>query len=199
MNAELVSPDSPSPLFVSDHLALDFLNTEIGSGPGRMECLASDGQVMEWLRLAGLLEEVVEPVPAFRKGTLLDAALTLRNAARELLTRRVAGQAGNPQILNRFLARGGSFQELTWKKKRNPECVRRRRVECPEDLLVPVAEAMAQLLVEGDFKLIRKCESPECTLWFYDRTKSHKRRWCSMAVCGNRMKVAAFRARNQTK
>jgi predicted RNA-binding Zn ribbon-like protein len=62
---------------------------------------------------------------------------------------------------------------------------------------VPVAEAVATLLAKGDFSLVRKCESPDCTLWFHDRTKSHHRRWCSMALCGNRMKVAAFRARQK--
>jgi predicted RNA-binding Zn ribbon-like protein len=68
-----------------------------------------------------------------------------------------------------------------------------------EALLVPVAEAVARLLAEGDFSLVRKCESSDCTLWFYDRTKSHHRRWCSMAQCGNRMKVAAFRARRKAE
>jgi predicted RNA-binding Zn ribbon-like protein len=62
---------------------------------------------------------------------------------------------------------------------------------------VPVAEAVATLLAKGDFSLVRKCECPDCTLWFHDRTKSHHRRWCSMALCGNRMKVAAFRARQK--
>ncbi|NEJ40784.1 CGNR zinc finger domain-containing protein, partial [Rhizobium ruizarguesonis] len=37
----------------------------------------------------------------------------------------------------------------------------------------------------------------DCTLFFLDTTKSHRRRWCSMALCGNRMKVAAFRSRKQ--
>ncbi|MDX3854896.1 CGNR zinc finger domain-containing protein [Streptomyces sp. AK02-01A] len=34
-------------------------------------------------------------------------------------------------------------------------------------------------------------------LWFYDRTKSHRRRWwwCSMETCGNRTKVRARRSR----
>jgi predicted RNA-binding Zn ribbon-like protein len=64
-------------------------------------------------------------------------------------------------------------------------------------LLVPVAEAMAELLETGDYQLVRRCENPNCTLLFYDRTKSHRRRWCSMAICGNRMKVAAFRARQR--
>jgi predicted RNA-binding Zn ribbon-like protein len=67
----------------------------------------------------------------------------------------------------------------------------------PEQLLARVAEAAAELLADGDFDLIRKCESNECVLWFYDRTKAHRRRWCSMAVCGNRHKVANFRARQK--
>ena len=66
-------------------------------------------------------------------------------------------------------------------------------------LLGPVAEAAAHLLVEGDFALVRQCEHPDCILWFYDRTKSHKRRWCSMAQCGNRQKAARFRKRNHAE
>jgi predicted RNA-binding Zn ribbon-like protein len=42
---------------------------------------------------------------------------------------------------------------------------------------------------------VRKCEAHDCTLLFEDATRSGRRRWCSMALCGNRMKVAAFRAR----
>jgi predicted RNA-binding Zn ribbon-like protein len=72
-----------------------------------------------------------------------------------------------------------------------------REIATVEAALVPVAEAVARLLAEGDFKLVRKCESADCTLWFHDRTKSHHRRWCSMALCGNRAKVAAFRARQK--
>jgi predicted RNA-binding Zn ribbon-like protein len=63
-------------------------------------------------------------------------------------------------------------------------------------LLGPVAEAVAQLLAEGNFALVKQCEHPDCILWFYDRTKSHKRRWCSMAQCGNRYKAAQFRKRS---
>jgi predicted RNA-binding Zn ribbon-like protein len=40
------------------------------------------------------------------------------------------------------------------------------------------------------FTLVRKCEGTTCTLWFLDVSKAHARRWCSMAVCGNRAKAA---------
>lgn len=36
---------------------------------------------------------------------------------------------------------------------------------------------------------LRACENPECTLFLIDHSKPNKARWCSMAVCGNRMKA----------
>jgi predicted RNA-binding Zn ribbon-like protein len=49
-----------------------------------------------------------------------------------------------------------------------------------------------------DFRLIRECEGSVCSLLFLDRTKAHGRRWCSMALCGNRAKAAAHRARRSS-
>jgi predicted RNA-binding Zn ribbon-like protein len=71
----------------------------------------------------------------------------------------------------------------------------RRRWRGPEALLQPIAQAMGDLVCRKDFTLVRKCEGPTCTLWFHDVSKSHARRWCSMAVCGNRAKAAGHRAR----
>lgn len=187
------------PYFIADNLALDFINTAIGADPKRIECLNDDAQVLDWLRRAGLPVEIArQPLPG-QRGALLGAALALRETARELLLSRKVRRSGDPSALNRVLARGKTYQELVWKKAQKPERMQRRRVATPEDLLVPIAEAVAELLTDGEFTLVRKCESPECTLWFYDRTKSHHRRWCSMAVCGNRMKVAAFRARHRAE
>jgi predicted RNA-binding Zn ribbon-like protein len=70
-----------------------------------------------------------------------------------------------------------------------------RRWHNPKALLLPIAEAMGDLVCEKDFTLVRKCEGPSCTLWFLDVSKGHARRWCSMAVCGNRVKAAAHRVR----
>ncbi|MEN0036847.1 MAG: CGNR zinc finger domain-containing protein [Cellvibrio sp.] len=78
----------------------------------------------------------------------------------------------------------------------NWNLVRTANGETAKALLGPVAEAVAQLLVEGNFELVKQCEHPDCILWFYDRTKAHKRRWCSMALCGNRYKAAQFRKRS---
>jgi predicted RNA-binding Zn ribbon-like protein len=184
--------------FIADHPALDFLNSVVGTGDDRTEFLTDDEQVLNWLKQAGLpVDQAKRALKGRRPGLLRAAAVALREAGRVLLERRKSGKRGEPAPLNRLLARGGAYQQLSWKPGTQPRRVTHRRVEATEDLLVPVAEAIAELLATGDYQLVRKCENPNCTLWFYDRTKAHRRRWCSMAICGNRMKVAAFRERRR--
>jgi len=45
---------------------------------------------------------------------------------------------------------------------------------------------------------VRPCANDECRLFLIDRSKANAARWCSMAVCGNRMKARRHyqRARN---
>jgi predicted RNA-binding Zn ribbon-like protein len=62
-------------------------------------------------------------------------------------------------------------------------------------LLLPIAQALAELVCTEDFSSVKACEGPVCTLYFLDRTRGHARRWCSMAICGNRAKQAAHRHR----
>jgi predicted RNA-binding Zn ribbon-like protein len=64
-----------------------------------------------------------------------------------------------------------------------------------EWLLAAIARSAAELLVEGPDAPIRRCANPKCRLFFYDDSRTHRRRWCSMATCGNRHKVAAFLGR----
>jgi predicted RNA-binding Zn ribbon-like protein len=66
-----------------------------------------------------------------------------------------------------------------------------------EWLLAAVARSAAELIVEGAAAPVKRCASPECRLFFYDESRTRQRRWCSMAVCGNRHKVAAFLRRKK--
>lgn len=65
-------------------------------------------------------------------------------------------------------------------------------------LLAAVARSGAEIIAEGAHARLRVCANPQCGLFFYDLSRTHRRRWCSMAVCGNRSKVAAF-ARKHTR
>ncbi len=59
-------------------------------------------------------------------------------------------------------------------------------------LLAAVARSGAEIVAEGARARLRLCANPQCGLFFYDNSRTRRRRWCSMAVCGNRSKVAAF-------
>jgi predicted RNA-binding Zn ribbon-like protein len=68
-----------------------------------------------------------------------------------------------------------------------------------EWLLAAVARSAAELLVEGPHAPIRRCANSSCRLFFYDDSRTHRRRWCSMAICGNRHKVATFLRRHSAR
>jgi predicted RNA-binding Zn ribbon-like protein len=70
-----------------------------------------------------------------------------------------------------------------------------RRWRSPESLLLPIGEALAKFVCEEDFAYVKACEGRNCTLVFADHTRRRARRWCSMAICGNRAKQAAHRSR----
>jgi predicted RNA-binding Zn ribbon-like protein len=182
-----------SPLFIADQLALDFLNTVLLVDGCEQDLLHSDAAVRGWLERAGLLRPS-EPLPQYKAHSLCRAARELRELLRALVARRKLGKRLDPSELNAFLAAGRQRQELVLERG---ELRLEARFEkaTPEQLLLPVALAGAELLANADFELVRKCESADCVLSFYDRTKSHRRRWCSMATCGNRHKVATFRER----
>jgi len=63
-------------------------------------------------------------------------------------------------------------------------------------LLAAVARSGAEIIAEGSQARLRICANPQCGLFFYDTSRTHLRRWCSMATCGNRSKVAAFARRH---
>ena len=63
-------------------------------------------------------------------------------------------------------------------------------------LLAAVARSAAEIIVEGAQARVRICANPVCGLFFSDHSRTHRRRWCSMAVCGNRNKVASFARRH---
>jgi predicted RNA-binding Zn ribbon-like protein len=66
-----------------------------------------------------------------------------------------------------------------------------------EWLLAAIARSAAELIIEGATVPVKRCANPDCRLFFYDDSRTRQRRWCSMAVCGNRHKVAAFLQRKR--
>lgn len=58
-----------------------------------------------------------------------------------------------------------------------------------ESVLWPIARAAADLLTSDEIQNVRICAAKDCGWLFVDRTKNHRRRWCDMKICGNRVKA----------
>ena len=183
------------PLFLAGHLALDFVNTRMRVGDSLVDLLQSDSDVLIWFKQAGLATLTIgdEPKPL----NLLRSARTLRKNIRSLIESRKEGERGDPSVINKFLAAGCGYSQLIWSKPSKLRVETVRRQQSAESIFVSVAEAAIDLLTTHDFDLVKRCEDQTCVHWFLDQTKSHRRRWCSMELCGNRHKVAAYRARRR--
>jgi len=174
-----------------DHPALDLLNTVMTVDGAKVERWTSDGDVLAWLHTLG---DGAETLPARPPAGLLDAARALREQLRALVAARKEGAPVDVAALNALLARAPRRLVV----RAQDGTLRLGNAWDGKDadaLLAPVVEAAARLLAEEKLDLVKRCENPECTLWFLDKSKSHQRRWCSMGLCGNRHKVASFRKR----
>jgi predicted RNA-binding Zn ribbon-like protein len=184
-------------------IAVDFANAVRSSDSHR-------GAVDDWPGLVAFLEQVgvISPqrtnellrmadADAQAVEQLLDKALALRGALRQGFEKLIRGEhieRSDVEVVNDFLRVTEGHDELV------PEGREWRlrliaRQERPEWLLAAVARSAAELLAEGPAAPLRKCANARCPLFFYDTSRTGKRRWCSMSACGNRSKVAAFARR----
>ena len=202
----------PPAMFIADALGLDFLNSVSVPLDVPVEYLASGEDLIAWLRQADLVPaQVLDETLANAGPGELDAVAAQARALREWFRgfvrehrgRRLDVQAvARLEPLNRLLARDEGYgQVIAVSGPETDDGITglqwgpMRRWRSPDALLLPIAQAMAELLTSADFSQVKACEGPACTLLFLDRTRGHKRRWCNMAVCGNRAKQAAHRER----
>jgi len=180
-------------VFLASNPALDFLNTEWPTPYGQEDFFETDEDVFIWLRQAGLASEGVEEVrPA---GALLRAARALRAVLRSLVQSRKAAKTPDFSELNAFLVAAQSHPQLVWTKSKSVALKMVRAADTAEEILAPVALIAAELFSTADFRRVRRCGEQTCVHWFLDTTRPGRRRWCSMATCGNRLKVKSYRQR----
>jgi len=167
-----------------------------------MELLSDFGALLQWFHAAGLLS-TQEMANLQFQGESVAARRTLEamRQFREKLRKEVLAWEGGAQLyrstleeLNQLMAAHPMLSKLhasgnvpsleLWFEPRQSE-----------DLFAPVADSAAKLFASVDHNRVRKCG--QCVLHFYDTSKKGTRRWCSMQLCGNRLKVAAYAARQR--
>lgn len=190
-------------LFLGNQLALDFLNTRPVQNGEATELLPDFSALLRWFHAAGLLSSREATHIEREWGQSGEARRTLEEARvlREALRKEILAWEDGGSIhhsivaeLNRLMAEHPMRTRLKGNgDERLPELY--FTVQKPEDLFAPLAQSAAMLFTGVDRRRVRKCG--QCVLHFLDTSKKGTRQWCSMQLCGNRLKVAAYARRRR--
>ncbi|HYB86002.1 MAG TPA: CGNR zinc finger domain-containing protein [Streptosporangiaceae bacterium] len=112
----------------------------------------------------------------------------------------VACEAGDGDaasaMLNALLTETGAVPQIVAHDGRGPHIhVSRPTAPLADRMAAHFAMGLAELVVAGESRRIRSCASPTCQMVFIDLTRNRSRRYCDSRTCGNRLHVAAYRAR----
>jgi predicted RNA-binding Zn ribbon-like protein len=195
-------------IFVADAPGLDFLNSVATPVDEEVDWIGDGEGLLAWLEQAELVPgAVLEEIRIRSTAAELDDVAARARDLREWFRGFVRKRKGRPLVakdlreietLNQLLEGDEQHGEIVTNTSGGVtsfELRANRRWQSAGSLLMPIAEALARLVCEEDFRYVKACEGPRCTLMFADHTRGHARRWCSMAICGNRAKVAAHRKR----
>jgi predicted RNA-binding Zn ribbon-like protein len=198
----------PPAIFIADAVGLDFLNSVATPLDTPMDWIGDGDGLLAWLEQAQLAPaETLVTLRAQAMPNEFDnvaaQARSLREWFRGFVGQRKGRSLASEDLseldpLNRLLERDEGFGQVVARVHDRASGLAfqaMRRWRSPEALLLPIGEALAKFVCEEDFSNVKACEGPACTLLFADHTRGHARRWCSMAICGNRAKQAAHRHR----
>ena len=192
-------------LFLGNQLALDFLNTRPVQNGEPIELLPDFSAVLRWFQAADLLSPRKAAEFQHKWGDSARSPKTVEaiHDLRERLRREVlhweacgALRSSTREELNLLMAEYPMRARLAvWVKKISIEL--NFDPQQPEHLFAPLAHSSALLFAHVDRSRVHKCA--QCVLLFHDTSKKGTRRWCSMNLCGNRVKVAAYQRRQRAE
>ncbi|GAU84771.1 CGNR zinc finger domain-containing protein [Bosea sp. BIWAKO-01] len=166
---------------------LDLLNTTPMTETGPRDLLGEPQSMAAWLVAAGL-GEADAPESFFEINGLRQ---TLRSAF-DLLRQGKPLPEASISAINRLLVpateryklqRGDQGYALMAVSDRGVGAASR------------IALDFARFVCDHEPARLKHCANHDCVMVFYDRGRNNTRRWCTMSTCGNRDKVARFRAR----
>jgi predicted RNA-binding Zn ribbon-like protein len=205
-----MSTRRPPPILISGSLGLDFLNTLATPVDTQIDWIDDGDGLLAWLEQARLVPaKDLKALKARAMPGEFDAVAAQARSLREWFRGFVKARSGRSicpddlrelEPLNRLLVRDEQFAQLVAESTEGVSVLglkTLRRWRTPESLLLPIGEELARFLCSGDFEYVKACEGSTCTLLFVDRTRGRARRWCNMAICGNRAKQEAHRNRRK--
>ena len=191
-------------LFVANRQILDLLNTKPVLAEGPTELLSDVRALERWLIASGIVTSAKARamLRSWRNSTeaaaFLEQLILFRERLREAVLRMEGGSSPGEAFLAEVNLLLMQHPLPALLHKRDGKVIREKSFELrrPADLWAPIVNTTADLLAESDSSRIRKCES--CVVHFFDTSKKGSRRWCSMNICGNKLKVAAYQRRRRS-
>jgi CGNR zinc finger/Putative stress-induced transcription regulator len=124
----------------------------------------------------------------------------LRAHRRRLDAIAVSCESGDDEdavgMINALLAETGAVPQIVAHDGRGPHIhVSRPAAPLADRIAAHLAMGLAELVVSGESERVRSCASPSCREVFVDLSRNRSRRYCDSRTCGNRLHVAAYRAR----
>ncbi len=140
-----------------------------------------------------LAEHELVPVRTVAKRPDVRAANRLREAIRALLL----ANNGEPLDPDAFDTLNRAAEDARFSVRFVPGEAARVEPRAPgvAGALGHIVSTVAHSMADGTWSRFKACVSDECEWAFYDHARNHSRRWCEMALCGNRMKARAYRKR----
>ncbi len=187
-------------LFLGNELSLDFLNTRplLDPSAGPLEMLPDATSVLRWMTAAQLIPpQAGQKLARAWSSNPINDLLQFRERLRKAVSQMEAGQAPSKAFLenvNQLLEAHPTIDQI----RREGSACKRSQWFNPQtlaDLFAPLLDNVATLLTLPDKSRLRKCGA--CILHFHDTSKKGTRYWCSMNLCGNRSKVAAYAKRQR--
>ncbi len=190
-------------LFVANRPILDLLNTKPVLADGPTELLPDFRALERWLIASGMVTSSKSRAVlrswrhSIEATAFLEQLIAFRERLRAAVTWIESGASPTDAFLAEINSRLLQYPRRTSLHKRDGRIIRETvfRPREPADLWAPIIDATADLLAETERSRIRKCES--CVVHFFDTSKKGSRRWCSMNICGNKLKVAAYQRRKR--
>jgi predicted RNA-binding Zn ribbon-like protein len=177
--------------------AVDLVNTLRERWRRRVETLVTPGDLGLWIVRAQLA-----PAPPRVSGARLREARELREAIDACVRATVAGEPApreDVRIIDTWLLLAGSRPALNLGADGQLRLAERPASDSPRRALGLIALDAARMLGdEPERRRVRICAADTCSARFYDRSPAGRRRWCSMALCGNEAKARRYRQRSRS-
>lgn len=170
-------------------LWIDLINSKLTIGGNAMDFLAADRDFAGWASVCGLRPEAVcssDREAALELRTVLERAFAdmRRGALPPKQTLDVVNALLAGRLIGHRLEADTGHLEL-----------REIQGATQRPVATAIAYDFARFAEDFEADRMKRCDNPDCTMQFYDRGKNNRRRWCSTSICGNRDKIANYRAR----